>query len=245
MTRQRFLTTALLAVFCILGGTTTMASQPELERATLGGGCFWCIEAVFEEVAGVHGAESGYAGGEDEVFNGKKIDIAKRVLKQAIRNLPEEVFFTVIVFNHKVQALRGKALEANQDNKNQIYLALNDIQPKGATYTYGALDMTFQMAGRGLKDKFYDPGVDTIFLLSDGAPTTDSPDKAEPMEPETILAQVSDWNQLKRIQIHAICIDPRIGSGSFVRFMKALAREHSGTYREIGGDGRMSTPLDR
>ncbi|MEZ4389156.1 MAG: peptide-methionine (S)-S-oxide reductase MsrA [Candidatus Krumholzibacteriia bacterium] len=31
---------------------------------TLGGGCFWCIEAVFEEVAGVIKAESGYAGGE-------------------------------------------------------------------------------------------------------------------------------------------------------------------------------------
>ena len=34
-----------------------------LETATLGAGCFWCIEAVFQEVNGVHSAVSGYAGG--------------------------------------------------------------------------------------------------------------------------------------------------------------------------------------
>ena len=31
--------------------------------ATLGGGCFWCLEAVFEEVRGVVDVESGYTGG--------------------------------------------------------------------------------------------------------------------------------------------------------------------------------------
>lgn len=31
--------------------------------ATLGGGCFWCLEAVYLELRGVHGAKSGYAGG--------------------------------------------------------------------------------------------------------------------------------------------------------------------------------------
>jgi len=33
------------------------------ELATLGGGCFWCLEAVFEIVDGVGGVKSGYAGG--------------------------------------------------------------------------------------------------------------------------------------------------------------------------------------
>ena len=34
-----------------------------LQTATLAGGCFWCLEAVFDEVKGVHAVESGYAGG--------------------------------------------------------------------------------------------------------------------------------------------------------------------------------------
>jgi peptide-methionine (S)-S-oxide reductase len=34
-----------------------------LETATLGGGCFWCLEAVFERLEGVEKAVSGYAGG--------------------------------------------------------------------------------------------------------------------------------------------------------------------------------------
>ena len=37
-----------------------------LQTATLAGGCFWCLEAVFDEVKGVQSVESGYAGGHVE-----------------------------------------------------------------------------------------------------------------------------------------------------------------------------------
>lgn len=35
-----------------------------LEKATIGGGCFWCLEAVYQEVPGVQSIVSGYAGGD-------------------------------------------------------------------------------------------------------------------------------------------------------------------------------------
>jgi peptide-methionine (S)-S-oxide reductase len=40
-----------------------MSEGKRVEVATLGGGCFWCLEAVFERVEGVLGVRSGYAGG--------------------------------------------------------------------------------------------------------------------------------------------------------------------------------------
>ena len=36
----------------------------QVETATLGGGCFWCLEAAYEELRGVQKVESGYAGGQ-------------------------------------------------------------------------------------------------------------------------------------------------------------------------------------
>ena len=43
----------------------TDTSEPSTgqELATLGGGCFWCLEAVFDQVKGVDRVESGYMGG--------------------------------------------------------------------------------------------------------------------------------------------------------------------------------------
>lgn len=51
--------------------TETMTNEgtdttPDEEVATLGAGCFWCIEAVLEQVEGVKSVESGYTGGQTE-----------------------------------------------------------------------------------------------------------------------------------------------------------------------------------
>ncbi|MEM8868625.1 MAG: peptide-methionine (S)-S-oxide reductase MsrA [Verrucomicrobiota bacterium] len=43
--------------------TITEEEKSKLHTATFGAGCFWCVEAVFESLEGVHAVESGYMGG--------------------------------------------------------------------------------------------------------------------------------------------------------------------------------------
>jgi peptide-methionine (S)-S-oxide reductase len=40
-----------------------MANQGSWKRITLGAGCFWCVEAIFEQVEGIRNVRSGYMGG--------------------------------------------------------------------------------------------------------------------------------------------------------------------------------------
>ncbi|NLJ26084.1 MAG: peptide-methionine (S)-S-oxide reductase MsrA [Firmicutes bacterium] len=41
-----------------------MSSKESTETATLAGGCFWCLEAIFASLRGVYGVQSGFAGGQ-------------------------------------------------------------------------------------------------------------------------------------------------------------------------------------
>lgn len=65
--------TLCLAAFTMAGDSDshskpnkTMEDTTQIERATFGGGCFWCLEALFQTVDGVRSVTSGYAGGSKE-----------------------------------------------------------------------------------------------------------------------------------------------------------------------------------
>src|SRR5437763_10047416 len=77
----------------------------ELESITLGGGCFWCLEAVYQEMAGVVSVESGYMGGKlaspsyHDVCTGRTghVEVVRVTFDQVITSLREilEVFFAI------------------------------------------------------------------------------------------------------------------------------------------------------
>lgn len=62
MKYQKTLITAAILLAVVLGRADAMADNKQ-EVATLGGGCFWCLEAMFEELQGVTKVESGFSGG--------------------------------------------------------------------------------------------------------------------------------------------------------------------------------------
>ncbi len=56
---------------------TQTQEEPELAQATLAGGCFWCTEAVFLRLNGVHKVESGYSGGQAETATYEEVSTGR------------------------------------------------------------------------------------------------------------------------------------------------------------------------
>ncbi|HUI08373.1 MAG TPA: peptide-methionine (S)-S-oxide reductase MsrA [Verrucomicrobiae bacterium] len=85
--------------------SSNAASSSPTETITLGGGCFWCTEAVFEELKGVTQVESGYSGGTvpnpsyEQVCSGVTghAEVSQVTFDPKIISLKQilEVFFTV------------------------------------------------------------------------------------------------------------------------------------------------------
>lgn len=70
--------TTLLGALLLTGAPALAEDSPmKTQTATLGGGCFWCVEAVYERLPGILSVVSGYAGGKtenptyDEVCSGR------------------------------------------------------------------------------------------------------------------------------------------------------------------------------
>ena len=70
-----------------------------LETATLAAGCFWCVEAVFDDLKGVESVESGYSGGHTE--NPTYLQVCSETTGHAevvnIKFDPEEISFKEIL----------------------------------------------------------------------------------------------------------------------------------------------------
>ncbi|WP_394779513.1 peptide-methionine (S)-S-oxide reductase MsrA [Undibacterium sp.] len=116
------------------------------ELATLGGGCFWCTEAVFQQIRGVKNVEPGYAGGEtpdpsyEDVCEGKTghAEVVRLSFDPAIVSYREllEIFFTI----HDPTTLNRQGNDVGTQYRSVVYFHTPDQHA-----------MTLQMMGEMAK----------------------------------------------------------------------------------------------
>jgi peptide-methionine (S)-S-oxide reductase len=104
-----------------------MPENPEENVATLGGGCFWCLEAVFEQLRGVQRVESGYCGGTaadptyQQVCTGTTghAEVVQVTFDPAVLSFREvlEVFFAV----HDPTTLNRQGADAGTQYRSAIF----------------------------------------------------------------------------------------------------------------------------
>ncbi len=111
--------------------TQTVNGQEQAEQgkevATLAGGCFWCLEAVYEQLRGVEKVESGYAGGHvpnptyRQVSTGKSghAEVVQITYGPSVVTFREllEVFFTI----HDPTTLNRQGADVGPQYRSAIF----------------------------------------------------------------------------------------------------------------------------
>lgn len=165
-----------------------------------------------------------------------KFDLVKKELSKVVLALPPSAAVNVIFFNENVRPFRpmetGSAglMLMNTANKEALleYLAL--ATAGGLTNIHAALDLALGVAsGAGARPKTArsrtDPlSFDTIYMLSDGAPTTGAV-----IDTGRILELVDQANAVKKVVIHTITF----GDVNEARFMQDLARRNGGEHVHV------------
>jgi len=103
--------------------------MPNLQTAVLGGGCFWCLEAVFDNMEGVKSVESGYMGGHvdkptyRQVCEGSTghVEVVRVTFDADELSFPEllDVFFTI----HDPTTLNRQGNDVGTQYRSVIFYA--------------------------------------------------------------------------------------------------------------------------
>ena len=101
---------------------------------------------------------------------------------------------------------------------------LDSLHPQGSTNLFDALNLALDFGGRGLSDKYYPIGFDTLYVLSDGAPSS-----GEVTDKDEIRRLVRQANLLKRLTIHTITF----GNENDTVFLRTLAEENGGRHIHV------------
>jgi peptide-methionine (S)-S-oxide reductase len=122
-----FAVVSLGALPGIFEGEKNMDSTGKKEVATLAGGCFWCLEAVYNDLRGVERVVSGYSGGRvpnptyEEVCTGKTghAEVVQITFDPQILSFKEllEVFFTI----HDPTTLNRQGADVGTQYRSAIF----------------------------------------------------------------------------------------------------------------------------
>ncbi|WP_338645977.1 peptide-methionine (S)-S-oxide reductase MsrA [Flavobacterium sp. KS-LB2] len=137
----------LLASFSMFGQNSTVdktKKQSNFETITLAGGCYWCVEAIYENLIGVKSAISGYAGGKvanptyEDVSTGRSgyAEVVQITYDKNVTNLDEifKVFFTV----HDPTTLNRQGADVGTQYRSAIFYK-NEAQKKAAQTIIAAI----------------------------------------------------------------------------------------------------------
>ena len=148
-----------------------------------------------------------------------RLDLAKAQLAFVVKNLKADQQFEIASFSKTVTPWNGGRLrKATPRAALKAIPFIDALDVEEDTAAGAVLDWAFEMAGPGAGDRNYKTGVDTIFFLSDGAPS----DRPE----DEILEEVSGRNRLRKIRIHVVAI-----MNYSVRFLRLLAEKNGGIYK--------------
>lgn len=127
-----------------INGFGQAKKQPNYDTITLGGGCYWCVEAVYENLNGVKSVVSGFSGGKtinpsyEEVSTGKTgfVEVVQITYDKNITNLDEifKVFFTV----HDPTTLNRQGADVGTQYRSVIFYK-NEEQKNAANNIINAL----------------------------------------------------------------------------------------------------------
>lgn len=120
-------------------------SSGRFEKVTLGGGCFWCLEPIFQDLLGVEAVEVGYAGGNvpdpsyQAVCTGTTghAEVARMTYDPEVTSYREilEVFFSI----HDPTTLNRQGADVGTQYRSAIFYH-NDKQQRVAEEVIGSID---------------------------------------------------------------------------------------------------------
>jgi len=127
----------LICLFALSLNGISQNRKANLETITLGGGCYWCVEAVYENLDGVKSVVSGFSGGKtvnptyEEVCTGETghAEVVQITYDKNITDINEifKVFFTV----HDPTTLNRQGADVGTQYRSVIFYK-NDEQKKAA-----------------------------------------------------------------------------------------------------------------